>query len=125
MKFNWNSLIPVGITILIVAVLFFNYKRHIAKDVYIKNKEIENDSLYQNIYMLNNQIYNLKQEEQIRDKILYNKVSEIKRLKDEYQKEKNKADIPIIILNDSVRTTIITEYFIEQGVSLHYSRSKR
>lgn len=123
MKTNWNLIIVLAI---VIAVFFGIYK--IVK-VYNKNVETISDNSLM-IDSLNNKILDINKSETL-NKLYIQKLeekdlvttTELKSLKNKVYEIRNKKDDSYdIIFNDSIRTSIFTEYFISKNVPLYYSR---
>lgn len=123
MKINWTNIIIIGIILFAFVVGFFLIKDYFDDKVTIAPQSQVVDSLQlviidQESNMLE---YRKRLQKLEEEKLQLN--NQYKHFKNKYYAERNNEDTYVVLPNDdSTKLSIITEYFVEQGVSLYYSR---
>ena len=123
MKINWTNIIIIGIILFAFVVGFFLIKDYFDDKVTIAPQSQVVDSLQlviidQESNMLE---YRKRLQKLEEEKLQLN--NQYKHFKNKYYAERNNEDTYVVLpTDDSTKLSIITEYFVEQGVSLYYSR---
>ena len=123
MKVNWTNIIIIGIILLAFVVGFFLIRNYFDGKVSIAPQSQVVDSLQlviidQESNMLE---YRKRLQKLEEEKLQLN--NQYKHFKNKYYAERNNEDTYVVLpTDDSTKLSIITEYFVEQGVSLYYSR---
>ena len=123
MKINWTNIIILGIILLAFVVGFFLIRNYFDGKVTVAPQSQVVDSLQlviidQESNMLE---YRKRLQKLEEEKLQLN--NQYKHFKNKYYAERNNEDTYVVLpTDDSTKLSIITEYFVEQGVSLYYSR---
>ena len=123
MKINWTNIIILGIILLAFVVGFFLIRNYFDGKVTVAPQSQVVDSLQlviidQESNMLE---YRKRLQKLEEEKLQLN--NQYKHFKNKYYAERNNEDTYVVLpTDDSTKLSIITEYFVEQGISLYYSR---
>ena len=123
MKVNWTNIIIIGIILLAFVVGFFLIRNYFDGKVSIAPQSQVVDSLQLVIIDKESNMleYRKRLQKLEEEKLQLN--NQYKHFKNKYYAERNNEDTYVVLpTDDSTKLSIITEYFVEQGVSLYYSR---
>lgn len=123
MKINWTTIIIWVIGFCILIGVYFGIKRYFdGRITHVPNTVIE-DSLRNQLIIVNRQKLELEKEIIAGQGEKLKLTGEAKYYKNKYHEEKNNEHIYVVLpTTDSAKHVIVTEYFIEQNIPLHYSR---